>query len=67
MFHGGLDLQGGINGTREEAVEEAKKRINAFAPGGGYIFAPSNHFIADVSVENFFTIYNTALEYGKYT
>jgi uroporphyrinogen decarboxylase len=66
VFHGGLDIQGGVNGTRQEAVEEAKLRIDAFAPGGGYIFAPSNHFIADVSAENFFAIYETAREYGVY-
>jgi uroporphyrinogen decarboxylase len=43
-----------------------KRRIDAFAPGGGYVFAPSNHFIADVSTENFFAIYDTAREYGMY-
>jgi uroporphyrinogen decarboxylase len=66
VFHGGLDLQGGINGSREEAVVEARKRIDAFGQGGGYVFAPSNHFIADVSAENFFAIYETAREYGVY-
>jgi uroporphyrinogen decarboxylase len=66
VFHGGLDLQGGINGTREEAIEEVKRRIGAFAPGGGYVFAPSNHFISDVPVGNFFAVYKEALEYGKY-
>jgi uroporphyrinogen decarboxylase len=66
VFHGGLDLQGGINGTVEEAVEEAKRRIDAFAPGGGYVFAPSNHFMQDVSLENFYAVYRTAREYGIY-
>lgn len=63
VFHGGLDLQGGINGTVEEAIEEAKRRIDAFAPGGGYIFSPSNHFMQDVSMENFFAVYETARSY----
>lgn len=67
VFHGGLDLQGGINRTPEEARAEVKRRIDAFAPGGGYVFAPSNHFIADVSAENFLAVYNSALEYGKYS
>ena len=66
VFHGGLDLQGGITGTVEEAVQEAKRRIDALAPGGGYIFAPSNHFMQDVSVENFYAVYRTAQEYGVY-
>jgi uroporphyrinogen decarboxylase len=67
VFHGGLDIQGGINGSIEDAVNEAKTRLKAFAPGGGYIFAPANHFMQDVPIENFFTLYQTALEYGKYS
>jgi len=66
VFHGGLDLQGGITGSLEDAVAEAKTRIDAFAPGGGYIFAPSNHFMEDVPRDNFFALYETALHYGKY-
>jgi uroporphyrinogen decarboxylase len=66
VFHGGLDIQGGINGSREEAVVEAQRRIDAFGHGGGYIFAPSNHFISDVSAENFFSLYDIAHEYGVY-
>jgi len=42
------------------------KRIDAFAPGGGFIFAPSNHFMEDVSLENFHAVYETARTYGKY-
>jgi uroporphyrinogen decarboxylase len=67
IFHGGLDIQGGINGSVEDAVTEAKTRLDAFAPGGGYIFAPANHFMQDVPIENFFMLYHTALEYGKYS
>jgi uroporphyrinogen decarboxylase len=66
VFHGGLCLQGGITGTKEDAVKEVKKRIDAFAPQGGYIFGPSNHFMEDVSLDNFLAIYETASEYGKY-
>lgn len=67
VFHGGLDIQGGINGSKEDAIVEAKTRLKAFAPGGGYIFAPSNHFMEDVPIENFFAVYSTALEFGKKT
>ncbi len=66
VFHGGLDLQGGINGTKKDAVIEAKKRIDAFSPDGGFIFAPSNHFMEDISLENFYAVYETARTYGKY-
>jgi uroporphyrinogen decarboxylase len=66
IFHGGVDIQGPICGTVEEAVTEAKTRIQAFAPGGGYVFASTNHFQPDTPVENFFAIYKTAIEYGRY-
>jgi len=66
IFHGGVDIQGPICGTIEEAIIEAKTRIKAFAPGGGYIFSSTNNYQPDVPVENFFTIYNTAKKYGKY-
>ena len=66
VFHGGIDMQGGITGTVEEAKQEARTRLEAFAPDGGYIFAPSNHFMDDVCLENFYAVYETALEYGKY-
>lgn len=66
IFHGGLDIQGGITGGLESAVDEAKRRIDAFAPGGGYVFAPSNHYMDDVPMDNFFAVNATAREYGRY-
>lgn len=66
IFHGGVDIQGGIIGSLEEAIEESKTRIKAFAPGGGYIFGPSNHFLEDTPTENFFAIYKIARKFGKY-
>jgi uroporphyrinogen decarboxylase len=66
IFHGGLDIQGPICGSIEEAVIEAETRLKAFAPGGGYIFSTTNHFQPDTPVENFFAVYNTALEKGAY-
>ena len=66
VFHGGLCLQGGITGTKQGAIDEAKKRIDSFGPQGGYIFAPSNHYMEDVSLENFLAIHEVARTYGKY-
>ncbi len=66
VFHGGIDLQQALTGTKEKTISETKQRIAAFAPGGGYIVCPSNHFTSDVPVENFFAMYATALECGKY-
>ncbi len=66
VFHGGIDLQQAMRGSRQDVEDEVKRRIDAFAPGGGYIFAPSNHLIADVPAENVIALYDTAYEYGKY-
>ena len=66
VFHGGIDIQGALQHEKERTINEAKKRIAAFGPNGGYIFAPSNHFLEDVPLNNFYALYETALKYGKY-
>lgn len=66
VFHGGLDIQGGINGTVQEAIDETRRCLDAFMESGGYVFSPSNHFMEDVSLENFYAVYETARTYGKY-
>ena len=66
IFHGGIDLQQALVGTREQTVEETRRRIADYAPGGGYIVSPSNHFTSDVPVQNFFALYETAAEFGRY-
>ena len=65
-FHGGVDLQYALPGTPEELETEVRKRIEAFAPGGGYILSPTNHVVNDVPVDNFFRMYEYAHKYGKY-
>ncbi|MCL4417490.1 MAG: hypothetical protein M1308_05540 [Actinobacteria bacterium] len=66
VFHGGVDIQRALCGSLEDTVRETEKRIADFALGGGYIFGPANHFQIDVPIENFFAMYETAREYGKY-
>lgn len=66
VFHGGADIQRGLTGTVQMAEEEARTKIQAFAPGGGYIAGPSNHFQTDTSVEAFMAYYKATLKYGKY-
>lgn len=66
VFRGAIDLQAAMVGTRDQIVGETKRRIAAFAPGGGYIAGPSNHLTSDVPVENFLAMYETFTEYGRY-
>lgn len=62
----GLDIQYALPGTLEQLQEEVRKRIHVFAPGGGYIFSPTNHVQGDVPIENFFKMYEFARKYGSY-
>jgi uroporphyrinogen decarboxylase len=67
VFHGGVDEQFVLpHGSREEVREEVTRRIRAFAPGGGYIFAPAHNIQDDVPPENVMTMFEAALEIGCY-
>jgi uroporphyrinogen decarboxylase len=61
VFHGGLDMQGSLSGSPEEARAEARKCLEAFNVDGGYIFAPSNHYMQDIPLENFYAVHGPAL------
>lgn len=66
-FHGGIDEQQILpRGTPADVVEEVKRRISGFAPGGGYILAAAHNVQADVPPENILAMYNAAREYGRY-
>lgn len=66
-FMGGFDIQKLVPlGTIEEIREGAKKLIATYAPGGGYIFAPSHNIEPDTPPENIVAMFDAAYEYGKY-
>jgi uroporphyrinogen decarboxylase len=65
-FHGGIDLQRALPGSKADTIAEVERRINAFAPGGGYILAPANHIQKDTPPENVLALYKHARKYGKY-
>lgn len=66
-FHGGLDQQHTIPfGSVEDVREEVRRKIRAFAPGGGYIFAPCHNLQPDVPPENILAMYAAAREFGRY-
>jgi len=67
VFHGGVDEQYVLpHGSVPEVREEVTRCIDAFAPGGGYIFAPAHNIQDDVSPENVITMFETAMEVGRY-
>ena len=66
-FHGGIDTQGILPfGSAEEVVEETKRKLECFAPGGGYILCPTHNVQADVPGRNVIAMVRTGLEYGCY-
>jgi uroporphyrinogen decarboxylase len=67
VFHGGVDEQYVLpHGSIEEVRKEVARCIRAFAPGGGYIFAPAHNIQDDVPPDNVVTMFETALQLGHY-
>jgi uroporphyrinogen decarboxylase len=66
-FWGGFDQQHVLPfGTPDEVRKEAKRLLDAFAPGGGFVFAAGHNIQADVPPENVIALFDTVMEYGKY-
>ena len=66
-FHGGLDTQGILPfGTEEDVAEEVRRKLQMFAPGGGYILCPTHNLQADVPGRNAVALVKTGLAYGRY-
>ncbi|MGD2049372.1 MAG: uroporphyrinogen decarboxylase family protein [Chloroflexota bacterium] len=67
-FWGGLvDTQGVFtDGTPEQVREEARRRIDDFGPGGGFVAAAVHNIQANVPPENIMAMWETLQEYGDY-
>jgi uroporphyrinogen decarboxylase len=67
FWGGGCNAQKTLQfGTPEEVREEVKQRIDAFAPGGGFVFAPEHCIQPGTPPENIIAMFETAKEYGRY-
>lgn len=66
VFHGSIDLQEKLAGSKEDVDEEVKTRIKDLAKGGGFILAPANVVQPDVPVDNLVLLCELARKYGKY-
>ncbi len=67
FWGGGIDTQKMLpKGTPDEVKEEVKRNIEAFKPGGGYIFAPVHNITYDVPIENVIAMYETYQKYASY-
>jgi len=66
-FLGGFDIQKLLpRGTIEQIREGAKKLIQEYAHGGGFIFATSHNIEPDTPPENIVAAFDAAYEYGQY-
>ncbi|MCL5107583.1 MAG: hypothetical protein M1401_01655 [Chloroflexi bacterium] len=53
-------------GAPAEVADEVKRLIDAFAPGGGYVFGSVHNIQVNVPPQNIVTMFQTAREYGVY-
>ena len=60
VFLGGVNITQSLRGSKEDVLKEVDRVIKALAPGGGYIFAPSNHLQADIPPENVVLLFKAA-------
>ncbi len=66
-FLGGLDIQKLLpQGTVDQIREGAKKLIQEYSRGGGFIFATSHNIEPDTPPENIVAAFDAAYEYGQY-
>ena len=67
FWGGGVDTQNTLNnGTPEQVKDQVKKILDIMAPGGGFVFAPVHNVQDDVNPDNFWAMWDTLKEYGKY-
>jgi uroporphyrinogen decarboxylase len=56
-----------IDSTPETVREVTIETLKIMMPGGGYILSPSHDYLLEMTpVDNVITMYDTALEFGKY-
>ncbi len=65
-FHGAIDVQAAMLGSEEDVKREVRRRIDALAPGGGYILSTANQLQQDTPPENVICLSRYAREYGCY-
>lgn len=66
-FHGGISIQKTLPfGTPEDVKSEVRTKVEALAPGGGYILCTSHNIQADTPIENVKELLTAYKDYGCY-
>lgn len=64
---GGYDVQNLLPRGQVEAVRDGVlQTMKNYAPGGGYVFSPSHYILADVPIQNIYTMIEAQREFGTY-
>ncbi|MCD6546254.1 MAG: methyltransferase [Thermotogae bacterium] len=67
FWGGGADTQKILPfGSKEEVIEDVKRRIDIFAPGGGFVFTAVHNIQYGVPAQNVVTMFETVKNHGKY-
>ncbi|GAF99972.1 unnamed protein product, partial [marine sediment metagenome] len=67
FWGGGVDTQHTLPfGTPEKVRDEVRERIEAFGPGGGFVFNTIHNVQPSTPVENVLALYETQREHGCY-
>ncbi|MCY3021537.1 MAG: hypothetical protein NTW87_21190 [Planctomycetota bacterium] len=67
FWGGGIDSQHVLpTATPREVREHVRRNLQAFKPGGGYVFNNVHNIQADVPPENVLAMYDAAYEFGRY-
>ncbi len=67
FWGGGVDTQHTLPfGTPEDVRREVKERIDAFAPGGGFVFNTIHNVQARIPAENLVALYEAVRDFGSY-
>jgi len=67
FWGGGCDTQAVLGkGSPEDVRREVKRRIEDFAPGGGYVFTQVHNIQPNVPPQNIVAMLEAAMEYGRY-
>jgi uroporphyrinogen decarboxylase len=67
FWGGGIDSQHILPRATPDVVRQhVRRNVEAFKPGGGYIFNNVHNIQADVPPENVLAMFDAALEFGRY-
>jgi uroporphyrinogen decarboxylase len=54
-------------GSPDQVREDVRRKIEALAPGGGYIMSAGHNIQADVKPENILALFDTTSKFGRYS